>query len=37
MYYGYVTSIGYRGWIEKEQRWMTFPTEKEYKEYVDEL
>ena len=36
MYYGYLVSTGYRGWVEKENRWMLFPTEQEYIEYVKE-
>lgn len=34
--YGYLTSYGYRGWVEKLNKWMIFATEEEYKEYLEE-
>ena len=37
IYYGYLTQTGYRGLVVKENRWMFFPTEQEYIDYVDEL
>lgn len=33
--YGYTVSCGYRGLVNGE--WMLFPTEAEYREYMEEL
>lgn len=34
--YGYVVPYGYMGMVE-EGRWMLFPTDMEYYEYMEEL
>lgn len=33
--YGYPISCGYKGWVG--DRWMLFPTESEYYEYMKEV
>lgn len=33
---GYPVSCGWKGYVQREQRWMTFATEQEYLEYISE-
>ena len=33
---GYYTGAIYWGWIEEEQRYMAFPTEREYLDYISD-
>ena len=35
MLYGYYIKTGYKGWVG--DRWILFPTIKEYEEYMEEL
>ena len=33
---GYPVSYGWKGYVQRERRWMTFATEQEYLEYISE-
>lgn len=34
--HGYLTRYGFKGWVEKLNRYILFATEKEYYEYLEE-